>query len=146
MTVWETQRNWRKQPSVSRFKFVWKSVHLSAILNHSVIIKMKSALRTAVAFRSLNVLLFPKADRNKLSNNVCFLQTSQISTSVISVFRVTWNHSHVTQVKLDGAKIHAGMIFFISIKYIYFSTFRLFSDFKEHRSPYSIRFTVLQYF
>lgn len=79
MTVWEIQRNWRKQPSVSRFKFVWESVYLSAILNHSVIIKMKSTLRIAVAFRSLNVLLFPKANRNKLSNNVCFLQTSEVS-------------------------------------------------------------------
>ena len=89
-------------------------------------------------------LLLSKANKNHLLQNVHFLKASEISTSVISVFQVICNYPRVTEVKLDGTKIHTAIFFFFffkSKKGIYFQAFRLFlSDLKEHRCTCSIRF------
>lgn len=73
-----------------------------------------------------NFPLVPNANKNHLLNNIHFLKASQI-TSAMSVFRVTCNHPCVTEVKLDGTKIHTAIIFFKSKKGTYFQTFRHFS-------------------
>lgn len=70
-------------------------------------------------------LLLSKANKNHLLQNVHFLKASEISTSVISVFQVICNYPRVTEVKLDGTKIHTAIFFFFFSKVKKVFTFKL---------------------